>query len=268
MRARAESTPPWHPVTVPSFGRLRARVERLGGMVLLLGNALVRAVTPPFRWGETAYQVVMLGNRSLSIAGLVALFAGLVLTLQFAVFLARLGVEYTVGRVVMVAVLRELGPTLTALGVGARIASGITAELGSMKVTEQIDAMRALGDDPVKRLVTPRLLACAVVLPSLTVIADGLALVAGAVVVHFEYGIAFRAFFSTALDSATFDDFFSGLGKSFFFGLIVAVIGCFNGFQVKGGTEGVGRATTATVSAAAVTVLLADYFLTKLFLFL
>lgn len=247
-------------------GALRHALEQMGATALLVFRGAARAFRPPFRLQDVAFQIVMLGNRSLSIAWLVAVFAGLVMTLQFAVFMARLGVAYAVGRIVVVAVIRELGPVLTALSVGARIASGITAELGSMKVTEQIDAIRAMGADPIKRLVTPRLLACALVLPALTVIADAFALLAGSVVAKLEFDIGFRAFYQSSLESATFDDFASGLGKSFFFGLIIAAIGCFNGFDVRGGTAGVGKATTSTVSQCAVSILLADFFLTKLFL--
>src|SRR4029077_10767041 len=127
----------------------------LGGMVVMLGRVISRLFRPPFDGGAIAYQVEALGGRSLSIASLVAIFAGLVISLQFAYFLSRFGVQHTVGKVVVLTLFRELGPVLTALTVGARIGSGITAELGSMKVTEQIDAIAALGADPLKKLVAP-----------------------------------------------------------------------------------------------------------------
>ncbi len=207
-----------------------------------------------------------LGLRSLSIASLMAIFAGLVISLQFAFFLARFGVQHTVGKVVVLTLFRELGPVLTALTVGARIGSGITAELGSMKVTEQIDAIRALGADPIKKLVAPRLIACAIVLPVLSALADVFGLVAGSAVVKSQYEIPFEQFYRSVVETATLRDFGSGIAKAAVFGVIIAVVGCYKGFNTEGGTEGVGRATTETVAIASVAILLTDFFLTKLFL--
>lgn len=237
-----------------------------GGMIVMFVRATRRAVTPPFVLGDTAYQVEMLGTRSLSIASLTAVFAGLVITLQFAFFMGRFGIQHTVGKVVVLTLFRELAPVLTALTVGARIGSGITAELGSMKVTEQIDAISALGADPIRKLVTPRMLSCVVVLPALTILSDVFGLVAGGVVAFTQYDIPFEQFFRGAVETADIVDFTSGVAKSAVFGLIIAVVGCYKGFEVTGGTEGVGRATTETVAITSVAVLLSDFFLTKLFL--
>jgi phospholipid/cholesterol/gamma-HCH transport system permease protein len=251
---------------LPFTAKLRRAIGQLGELSVLLGRTIARAVKPPFSFSAVAYQVEVLGVRSLSIGSLTAVFAGLVMSLQFAFFMARFGVQHTVGKVVSLSIFRELGPVLTALTVGARIGSGIAAELGSMKATEQIDAIRALGADPIRKLALPRLLACVVVMPSLTVLADILALVAGSAVVKVEYEIPFEQFYRSAVETAKLGDFFSGIVKSAIFGLIIAAVGCYKGFQVEGGTEGVGRATTETVAIAAVAVLLADFFVTKLFL--
>lgn len=251
---------------LPWSARLREGVFALGGMVVMLGRATARAFRRPSSLPAIAYQVETLGVRSLSIATLTALFAGLVLSLQFAFFMARFGVQHTVGKVVVLTLFRELGPVLTALTVGARIGSGITAELGSMAVTEQLDAIRALGADPVKKLVTPRLVACALVMPALTALADVFGLAAGSVVVYTQYEIPFEQYFRSAIETATLLDFGSGIAKSAVFGVIIAVVGCFKGFSVTGGTEGVGRATTETVAITSVAVCLSDFFLTKLFL--
>lgn len=251
---------------IPFTARINRAWLQLGGMVFMFARACLRAVTPPLALGATAYQVVMLGVRSLSIATLVALFAGLVISLQFAYFLAKFGVQHTVGKVVILTLFRELGPVLTALTVGARIGSGITAELGSMKVTEQIDAISALGADPIKKLVTPRLLACAIVMPALTALADVFGLLAGSAVVNQQYDIPFDQYFRSAIDTVSLVDFGGGIFKSFIFGLIIAIVGCFKGFSVSGGTEGVGQATTETVAIASVSVCLSDFFMTKLFL--
>jgi phospholipid/cholesterol/gamma-HCH transport system permease protein len=249
---------------IPFSLRIRAAIDMLGGMAVMLWRALTRLVRPPLALGELALQIESLGVRSLSIATLTSVFAGLVLSLQFAFFLARFGVQHTVGKVVVLTLFREMGPVLTALTVGARIGSGITAELGSMRVTEQLDAIRALGADPIKKLVSPRLFACAIVLPALTALADVLGLLAGSVVVNMQYEIPFDQYFRSAVETVTMVDFASGIGKSMVFGVIIAIVGCYKGFSVEGGTEGVGRATTETVAYSAVAVCLSDFFLTKL----
>ena len=251
---------------LPWTQRLKEAVEEFGVMAMMLVRGARRAVTPPFALTDTAKQIELLGLRSLPIATLTAVFAGLVLSLQFAFFLARFGVQHTVGKVVVLTLFRELGPVLTALTVGARIGSGIAAELGSMRVTEQIDAISALGADPIKKLVSPRLVACAVVMPALTALADVFGLAAGSLVVYAQYDIPFEQYFRSAVQTATLMDFGSGIAKSAVFGVIIAIVGCSRGFAVTGGTEGVGRATTETVAIASVAVLLSDFFLTKLFL--
>jgi phospholipid/cholesterol/gamma-HCH transport system permease protein len=251
---------------IPFSQRLQESFATFGAMMLMFARAVRRTSTRPIAIGQIAYQVEMLGTRSLPIAGLVSIFAGLVIALQFAFFLAKFGVQHTVGKVVVLTLFRELAPVLTALTVGARIGSGITAELGSMKVTEQIDAISALGADPIKKLVVPRLAACTMVLPALTALADVLGLVAGSVVVATQYDIPMEQYFRSAIETADMVDFGSGIAKSFVFGAIIGLVGCFNGFQVTGGTEGVGRATTETVATTSVAVLLSDFFLTKLFL--
>lgn len=251
---------------IPFWERVQESFAVFGSAMVMLVKAVRRTFTRPFAVGQIAYQVEMLGARSLSIASLVAVFAGLVIALQFAFFLAKFGVQHTVGKVVVLTLFRELAPVLTALTVGARIGSGITAELGSMKVTEQIDAIAALGADPIKKLVVPRLAACVLVMPALTALSDVLGLVAGSVVVATQYDIPFDQYFRSAVETADLVDFGSGIAKSAVFGAIIGLVGCFNGFEVRGGTEGVGRATTQTVASTSVAVLLSDFFLTKLFL--
>ena len=251
---------------IPFSARVQDAFGHFGGMMVMLVRAGRRAFTRPFGLGTVAYQIEMLGTRSLSLATLTAVFAGLVMTLQFAFFMARFGIQHTVGKVVVLTLFRELGPVLTALTVGARIGSGITAELGSMKVTEQIDAISALGADPIKKLVTPRLLACFIVIPALTALADVFGLVAGSIVGATQYDIPMEQYFRSAVETADIVDFTSGITKSAVFGIIIAVVGCYKGFEVSGGTEGVGKATTETVAITSVGVLLSDFFLTKLFL--
>lgn len=251
---------------LPLSAKLRGWLEQFGGVAVLFGRTVLRALQKRFNLMDVVYQVEVLGIRSLSIATLTATFAGLVLSVQFAFNLARFGVQHTVGKVVVLTLFRELGPTLTALTVGARIGSGIAAELGSMKVTEQVDAVRVLGADPIGKLVVPRVLACLIVIPALSVLSDVIGLVAGAGVIRLEYGIPLQQFFQSAIETAVWRDFSSGVGKAAIFGLIIAIVGCYKGLNTEGGTEGVGRATTETVAISSVAVCLADFFLTKLFL--
>ncbi len=256
---------PWVALTDwPLTRRLIGFAESLGGMTVMLAQAVRRAFERPLQLGEIAYHVETLGVRSLSIAALTAAFAGLVISLQFAFFLSKFGVTDTVGKVVSLTLFRELVPVLTALTVGGRIGSGITAELGSMKVTEQLDALRAMGADPIKRLVTPRIIACTLVMPVLTVLADVIGLAAGALVVKQQYRIPYERFFHSAVTTVDLLDFGSGVAKSAVFGLIIAVAGCYKGLSVEGGTEGVGRATTETVAITSVAVCLSDFLMTKL----
>ncbi len=254
--------------SAPLGERVRRGLLSLGAVSVMTGQVASRAVRPPYDVGALVYHTESLGVRSLPIAVLTATFAGLVISLQFGYFLARFGVQYTVGRVVALTLFRELAPVLTALTVGARIGSGIAAELGSMTVTEQVDAIRALGADPLRKLVVPRVLACLIVLPALTVFADVIGLVAGALVVNLQYAITLELFFQGALDALFMTDFVSGIIKAAVFGGIVGVVGCFKGLTVEGGTEGVGRATTQTVAITSVAVCLADFFITKLTLYL
>ena len=253
-------------VAAPAPERERRWLTQLGGITLMLWKTIVVSVKRPFSLRSIVTQVEALGVRSLSIATMTAVFAGLVISIQFAFFLARFGVQHTVGKVVVLTLFRELAPVLTALTVGARVGSGITAELGAMKVTEQLDAIRMLGADPIKKLVYPRIWACAIVLPALTVLSDIFGLLAGAGVVWLEYGIPVREFLSSAIDTADVLDFLSGIVKGTVFGLIIGTIGCYKGFNVRGGTEGVGVATTETVAMASVGVCVSDFLITKLLL--
>jgi phospholipid/cholesterol/gamma-HCH transport system permease protein len=240
----------------------------IGGVVLLTaqcGRALFRR---PFEVREVIRQIESLGLKSLSIAILTATFTGMVMCLQFNWGLARFGAKEFVGRVIGISIARELGPVLTALMVGGRIGSGMAAELGSMAVTEQIDAIRALGADPIKKLVLPRVLASIIVLPLLTVVADLVAFGGAAIVATMESGVTIEFFQQSAVQSMKLQDFTSGIGKTFVFGWIIAIIGCRNGMETAGGTEGVGQSTTRTVVTTSVLILASDYFLTKLFMML
>lgn len=241
-------------------------LDELGGMTLLFIEALRALPSRPFEYREVVYQLYQMGVKSVTIANITALFVGMVMTVQFAFGLERFGATDYVGRVVGLSITRELAPSLTALVVGARIGSGMAAELGSMAVTEQIDAIRALGADPIKKLVVPRLVACVILIPVLALFADVVGFVGAMLVARLQFGTPMQFFFRTALESVHLQDFLSGVGKAPFFGVTIAIIGCYNGMTTRGGTEGVGLSTTRTVVAAAIAVLVTDFILTKLFL--
>jgi phospholipid/cholesterol/gamma-HCH transport system permease protein len=239
-----------------------------GGLGLLTTQVMRNLTLPPSYWRLVLLEVDAMGVRSVTVALTAAVFTGMVLALQSAVNMARFGAENYVGPVVALSMLRELGPVLTAILVGGKVASGITAELGSMKVTEQIDALRAIGVNHIKKLIVPRLLAALVIFPLLTILADFVGLLGGMLVAVYERNVDVYVYWNNILYWVTLRDFLTGVGKSFFFGAIVTLIGCYNGLTTEGGTEGLGRSTTATVVQVAMGVIIADYFLTKLFLFL
>ncbi|WP_373048512.1 MlaE family ABC transporter permease [Vulgatibacter sp.] len=245
---------------------VHAAALQLGGASQLLFKVFTSGLRRPWEWRALLQQIEHIGVRSTSIGTLTALFAGMVLAVQFGFFMAKFGIAYAIGRVLALSVLRELGPVLTALTVGGRVGSGIAAELGSMQVTEQIDAIRALGADPVKKLVVPRVLAAMICLPLITVFADVVALVAGAVMSKSIYGISYVEFYRQAMDAVFLNDFTSGIFKAMIFGLLIAIVGCYKGFTTTGGTEGVGRSTTETVAISGIGVLVSDFLVTKLLL--
>jgi len=240
-------------------------LELLGGLSQLTAQTFHCALTPPYNLRALIQQVDHLGVRSISIAAVAAVFTGLVLALQTAYGLSRFGATTYVGIIVALSMVRELGPVLTALLVGGRVGSGITAELGSMKVTEQIDAMRAMGANPIKKLVVPRVLSTMLVLPLLTVMADVLGIVGGMVISKHEFQVDYWLYFNTVTRNLTLSDMITGLGKTVVFGFIIAIIGCYKGLQAAGGTEGLGKATTSTVVTSSITILISDFFLTKFF---
>ncbi|MBC8647666.1 MAG: ABC transporter permease [Thermoanaerobaculia bacterium] len=241
-------------------------VEYVGGLAEMTWEALKGCFTRPFYKNELVWQMDEIGVKSISITGITALFTGMVLALQSAYSLAAFGGKFLIGRVVSLSLVRELGPVLTALMVGGRVGSGITAEIGSMTVTEQVDALRSMAISPVRRLVVPRVLATVIMMPVLTALADVLGILGGLFIAVVELQMTAQDFLSSVWNYLKISDIMSGLAKTFFFGFEIAAIGCYNGLRVKGGAASVGRATTHTVVMASICVLVSDFFLTKLFL--
>lgn len=243
--------------------RWRPIFEIMGGGALLFGRAAACMVKGEIELRETARQLYLIGVHSLPLTLLTAIFTGMVFALQFMVALQKFGAAETVGSVVSLAIFRELGPMLTCLMVGSRVASGIAAEIGSMAVSEQLDAIRALGADPVKKLVVPRLIACTLAMPLLTIIACVVGIIGAMGVAWVEYGLGFTYFYTSVLETNEVTDVFSGIIKTVFFGVLIALAGCQQGFQTRGGTEGVGRSTTTTVVVVSVAIFISDFILTK-----
>jgi phospholipid/cholesterol/gamma-HCH transport system permease protein len=245
---------------------LKGPVLNVQNFVALSGRALINLFRSPHYADDIAIQMDIIGVGSLPLILLTGLFTGAVITLQMSRALNQYGASGQVGNIVAITLVRELGPVLTALLVAGRNASGMASELGSMKVTEQIDAMRALGTDPVQKLVTPRLLATLIMLPVLTVISDFMGLVGGHIVGVVMLGLTTTStFWSSAYQALDWSDVAQGLIKPFVFAYIIAAVGCYYGMQTSGGTQGVGRATTQAVVVSSVWVIVITFFIGKFF---
>ncbi|MBI4211307.1 MAG: ABC transporter permease [Deltaproteobacteria bacterium] len=247
--------------------------ERFLGMIGLIGGITtlaLRTLSSLFRHklavNEFFYQLVAVGNRSISIVWLIALFTGMVFSLQLAVGLGRFGLKMYIGQIIGIAIFRELGPVLTSLMIAARVGSGIAAELGSMVVTEQVLAIEAMGANPIQKLVVPRLLATLFSALILTTTANLIGLLGGALIAISEADVTLQFYFDQIRNTVILEDFTSGIVKAGFFGFVIAIIACYHGLTTSGGTEGVGESTTRSVVHASITVFILDLFLTKLFL--
>ena len=247
---------------------LRRTAMWYGGVGLLTVEVIRSLALPRAYLVLIVREIEVMGVRSLGVALTAAVFTGMVFAVQSAINMARFGAEAYVGPVVGLAILRELGPVLTAILVGGKVASGITAELGSMKGTEQIDALRTLGVNYIKRLSVPRVVSALIVFPLVTVLADVVGLMGGMLIMFLERGTDMYVYWNVTTYWVVPRDFLTGIGKSVVFGGLVTLIGCYNGLDTEGGTEGLGRATTATVVHVAMGVIVSDFFLTKLFFIL
>jgi phospholipid/cholesterol/gamma-HCH transport system permease protein len=242
----------------------------------LAWHAVRFAFARPFYGGDWVQQMDVIGVQSLGIVILTGFFTGMVLALQSSVQLKTFGASMYIGRLVAGSMIRELGPVLAGLMVAGRVGSGIAAQLGSMKVTEQIDALNTLGTDPIKKLVTPRLLAALVMLPVLTVVNDLVGIFGGNVIAQLYLDLPSSLYWRTVWEQIAAggftlryipNDFIQGLSKPFVFGGIISLTGCYFGLATTGGTEGVGNSTTRTVVTASILILVVDYFMTQILLY-
>jgi phospholipid/cholesterol/gamma-HCH transport system permease protein len=246
-------------------GNARQFLEFLGKLARLCIQFFKELRVRPFEWKEFRTQCEQIGLNSLPIALFSLLFVGLIFAFQFASAFKRFGAMNYVGRVNALSMLRELGPVFTSLVVGGRVGAGMAAELGSMKVTEQIDAIRALGASPYKKLLVPRVVAGTVMMPLLVVLATFVGMFASMMIVWIEFGVSPLQFYKDGMRFLEFADFWSGFGKPFVFGFFIAIIGCHHGFTCGQGTASVGRATTQAVVSVSLMVVLVDFILTRFF---
>jgi phospholipid/cholesterol/gamma-HCH transport system permease protein len=242
----------------------KLRIQTVQDYVLFCVQAVANLFNRPFYFTDMVRQADAIGVGSLPIVVLTGFFTGAVLALQASNTLERFGSLSLVGQLVSTSMVRELGPVLTSLMVAGRNSSGMASELGSMVVTEQIDAMRALGTDPMKKLVTPRVAATVFMLFFLAIISDLVGLAGGGIVARVLLHLDWRQYWSYAWQTLVFQDIFMGLVKPVLFGFIIATIGCFYGMNARGGTQGVGRATTQAMVASSVIILVLDFFVTRL----
>ena len=232
--------------------------------VRLSGHTARGVFTRPFYLHDLVEQLESIGLGSLTVVLLTGFFTGAVLALQSGMTLDQFGARPYVGRLVSASMIKELGPVLTALMLAGRVGSGIAAELGSMVVTDQVAALRALGTDPVRKLVVPRVLAGFIMCPILTVVSNAVGLLGGWLIAVSQLRVASSVYWQSVADGLYLDDIWMGLIKPFFLGFIIVTIGCHVGLRTSGGTQGVGRSTTSAVVAASVTVLVVDFFVTRL----
>ena len=236
-----------------------------GRLAFFTGSAIVNIFRPRFYWRNCLKQMIEIGYYSLPVIGLTAIFTGAVLALQSYSGFSRFSAESAIPNVVVLSICRELGPVLAGLMVAGRIGASMAAEIGTMRVTEQIDALTTLSTNPTRYLIVPRLVAAVLMMPCLVFIADVIGVYGGYLVSVHKLGFNAGIYLKNTMDFVEFMDVFSGLVKAAVFGFIIAIMGCYNGFHSKGGAQGVGQATTNAVVSSSILILLCNYLITEMF---
>ena len=247
-------------------GRILSLLQFAGGFGILGYQAIKESFQSPFYPRLIIQQIYSIGVQSFLLVMITALATGSVMALQFGYGLAKFGGKLYVPKIVCLAILREMGPVFTSLLVAGRIGSGIASEVGSMKVTQQIDAIRALGTSPVKKIVIPRLIASLISLPILTLCADYIGMLGAMLVCSSELGINKEYFLSKSIETLRIYDFTTGMAKTFVFAFFISLTACWKGLNTEGGTQGVGNSTTWVVVTSSIFIMISDFFLTKLFI--
>lgn len=240
-------------------------IKLIGGTTILARQVVSDLFRPPLYMRLLIEQIYHIGLRSLPLIFITALSTGMVMALQFGVGLEKFGGKMYVPKIVSLSIIRELGPVFSSLMLAARIGAGITSEIGSMTVTQQIDAIRALGTSPIKKIVIPRVLATLISLPLLVAVANIVGVAGGLIVGANDLGLDPQFYMQKVFSTIQVADYLSGLGKTFFFAIFISVPACYFGLTVRGGTQGVGMATTRSVVTSSILIFIGDYFLTKLF---
>ena len=240
-------------------------IEEIGAIFRFCVLSLAAIIQPPFYFRLFLLQLLNVGYYSLPVVGLTTLFSGMVMALQTYSGFSGIGAEATLPRVVSIAIVRELAPVLAGLMLAGRVGAAMTAELGTMRVTEQIDAMHTLGINPMRYLVVPRILACTIALPILVALGDSLGIYGGYLIAVYKLGLNSANFVSHVLDSLQWIGIFSGLCKAAAFGFTLSIIGCYFGFHSRGGAAGVGIATTNTVVISSILILILNFLITEIF---
>jgi phospholipid/cholesterol/gamma-HCH transport system permease protein len=247
---------------------LSKAIWEIQSYTLLTGRAIANLFSRPIYWKEIILQMDRIGVGSLTIVILTGFFTGAVLAIQSEGALRRYGAVSMTGQLVSLTLIRELGPVLSALMLSGRIGSGIASELGSMVVSEQINAMRALGTDPTRRLVTPRMISMIIMLPMLTIVCDTVGMLGGWLIASYKLLISSNQYWADAINAMQFSDVVGTLIKPLVFGFIISMTGCYIGLRTHGGTEGVGKSTTQAVVSSSILIIAADFFLNNLIIYL
>jgi phospholipid/cholesterol/gamma-HCH transport system permease protein len=250
------------------LAKLKADMKLLGEVVILTKDTFTASISRPFYWGRFLEQMIHLGAGSLSITIVIGVVTGLVMTLQFGYGLEKFGGTLYVPAIVSLSLMRELAPIFTSLLIAGRIGSGISAEIGAMNVTQQIDAIRALGTNPIRVLVVPRVLASVISLPLLATLSAFMGIIGGLSIAYVEFNMPAGFYINKVLSTIKFSDVFGSMFKCAFFGLVISILACYRGFQTTEGTKGVGATTQWVVVRASIVILISDFFLSKLLILL
>jgi phospholipid/cholesterol/gamma-HCH transport system permease protein len=246
------------------FDKVHNRILMVGEIHILFYEAIKCSLTKPFYWNRLNDQIIALGAGSFTISLVIGFIMGLVMTLQFGYGLAKFGGTLYVPAIVSMSLMREMAPIFTSLLVAGRIGSGISAEIGAMNVTQQIDAIRALGTSPVRVLVVPRFLAAVITLPLLSILAGFMGIIGGMIISYWEFGMTPGFYINKVLVTITLSDVFTSFFKCWFFASVITIFACYRGFRTKDGTRGVGEATTWVVVQSSIIILISDFFLSKI----
>lgn len=243
-------------------------IRYIGALTILFFQTVVLALTPSFKGRRSLIQADRIGPGSFLISAMVAFFVGMIISLQMAYQMVQMSAEVLIPQIVAVSLTRELAPVLTALIVAGRVGAGIAAEIGSMKVTEQVDALKAFAVNPIKYLVVPRFLGLVLMLPVLAMLADVIGIWGGYLICVYKLNISHEMFWKMVFAALGMKDIVTGLVKTVFFGAIIAIVGCHQGLNVRGGAEGVGKATTTAVVRSFILIIMTDCLITFVFYFL